>query len=165
MGAFFLDDILNSFTKQSPTQPTLSSNISPAPHSGANDNQKIDGGDTIRFTYNIQNNSNTQYSFLTLETNIPRNFLNFIHNITGTISMSDNGKTITFPNLRLNPGQTLTIHFDARVNYFSDADKTIFTAPELKTKDRKSIVKSARKEVVARKWTRDYPSMILRKQK
>ena len=154
-GAFFLDDFLNSFTQKAqpiPQKLSLDSSITLAPDGDINKNGQIDGGDSLKFTYKLQNNTAVAYSFTSLSTNIPRDKIHFIHNVTGATSVNDSGKTITFPNLRINPGQTLEVSFEARVNYDPKTDVTIFTNPELKGSDNKLIINSARKELKVKKW-------------
>lgn len=139
---------------------SLNSSISLAPEGDANKNGQIDSGDTIRFSYTINNPTTKEISFATLKTKIPRNYLNFIHNIEGTMNLSDKNNTIIIPNLRINPGQNLEVKFDARVNYFSDSDKTIFTEPEIVTSDNKPFLKSVKKEIKAKFRKDKFPSNL-----
>ena len=108
----------------------------------------------------INNPTNNEFAFATLKTNIPRTSLNFIHNIQGTVNLSDKNGTITIPNLRINPGQELVISFDARINYFTETDSIISTEPEIITSDNKPLIKSDKKEIKAKAWKEKLPSLI-----
>lgn len=161
--ASFFSDILKSvknLTQSSSQTVSLVSAISLAPDGDVNNNREIDAGDTITFSYTINNPTSEEISFATLITNIPRNYLHFIHNIQGASSLSDKNETITIPNLRINPGQTLEVKFDAGINYFNDGDKSIYTQAEIVTKDKKTLYKAERKEIKAKLWKGKFPSNI-----
>ena len=162
-GAFFLDKLFNKAITPDSQILTLSSTITSV--DDVNKNGLNDGGDTIRFGYTIDNPTEKEISLATLRTNIPRNYLNFIHNIQGTMNLSDVDSTVTIPNLRINPGEKLLISFDARLNYFTDVEKTIFTEPEIITSDKKSLIKSERKELKAKTWKGKTPSSVNMRQK
>ena len=81
------------------------------------------------------------------------------------MNLSDVDSTVTIPNLRINPGEKLLISFDARLNYFTDVEKTIFTEPEIITSDKKSLIKSERKEIKAKAWKGKTPSSVNMRQK
>jgi len=157
------DDLLNKVKSVVPklnSSLTLDSQISFAEGGDVNKNGLFDGGDTLKFSYTINNPTDKEISFATLKTNIYKKYLNFIHNIYGTTNLSDNNSTITIPNLRINPGENLIISFEARVNYFYDADKNISTEPEIITSDKKSLLKSAKKEIKAKLFKGDIPSNL-----
>ncbi len=158
--ASVIDDIKSIFSKSPSQELTLDSNITFAPNGDLNKNGQFDSGETLKFTYIINNPTNKEISFATLKTNIPRNNLNFIHDIKGTPSLSDRNKTIMIPNLRINPGEKLEISFNARLNYFTDADKGISTEPEIITSDKKSLLKSKKKEIRAKKLKGKLPSNV-----
>lgn len=139
----------------------IESGITLVPSGDINKNGQIDAGDTITFTYNIQNNTDKKYAYATLKTNIARDSLNFIHNVSGVTGLRDDGKTIEFPNLRIEPGMVKVISFDARVNYFTEQDPAIDTEPELLTEDKKSLLKSAKKQIKANRIKKeDIPDQI-----
>lgn len=129
---------------------TIESNIELAPDGDINNNNQIDAGDIVRFTYTIINTTDQTYSYATLKTNIDRKQLNFIHSLRGATGLSDEDGTITFNNVRINPREQRIISFDARINYFRE-DKLISTEPEFVDSDNKPIVKSQKKEVLAKK--------------
>ncbi|MBI2011751.1 hypothetical protein HYS91_03205 [Candidatus Daviesbacteria bacterium] len=177
VGAFFLEDLFN-FTlekiqevltpESAPANNlTLDSDISLTPNGDLDKNGEIDSGEVIRFKYKINNNTNNEYSFITLETNIPRNLLNYIHNLQGSANLSSDKNTIVIPNLRINPGEDLTIQFDARVNYFTQSDETIFTEPKLVNKDKSKLMGSIKKELKVKKLKSDQklPSVVKSKEK
>ena len=157
--AFSFGDIINGiknvFTSQStPSQNefTVTSKIELAPGGDLNNNGQIDAGDTLRFSYTITNTTDTTYKFATLKTNINRNDINFIHNIQGALSLNDNGKTVTIPNLHVFPQQTLATSFDARIDYNSSTDQVIKTQPEFITSDNKTVYKEQQeKQITAKK--------------
>lgn len=154
--ASFLDNIKDFVTGTTPAPTitqgiTIDSKIFLAPGGDFIKNGQIDSGDTITFSYTIINRTNQEYSFGTLKTNIPRNNLHFIHNIYGTVNLSDKNKTITIPNLRISPQQKLDIKFDAVINYSPDNDLSIFTQPEYVDGNNKSIAKSKNLTVIAKK--------------
>ena len=162
--ANIFDDILTG-TKNlfSPAKKELKidSSITLVPEGDVNNNGNIDAGDTVRFSYALTNTTDKEYSFSTLRTNINRKQLNFIHNITGTASLDDDGKTIEIPNFRITPNQIATITFNARVNYFTSEDPIIATIPEFFDNNNKSIVKSLKKEIKAIRINKDkIPGMI-----
>lgn len=126
---------------------TIDSAITLAPDGDVNKNGQIDAGDTITFTYNIQNNTDKKYAYATLKTNIQRDSLNYIRNVSGVTGLKDDGKTIEFPNLRVEPGMVKEINFDATVNYFTELDPIISTEPELVSEDKQFLLKSAKKEI------------------
>lgn len=166
-GAFFLEDWLvsvkNIFTRPSPQAISLDAKVERKLTGDINKNNVVDGGDIVTFEYTIHNPTTKEISFATLKTNIPRKHLNYIHNIEGAMSLSDKNNTITIPNLRINPGQTLTIKFDARINYFTDSEKSITTEPEIITSDRKSLIKAKRQEIKANIWKGKLNSNIERR--
>ncbi len=140
---------------------SIESTIELASDGDVNKNGQIDAGDTITFTYNIQNNTDKKYAYATLKTNIQRDSLNFIHNITGVTGLKDDGKAIEFPNLRVEPGMVKVISFDARINYFTEQDPIIDTEPELIAEDKKSIIKSAKKQIQGKRIrNEDIPNQI-----
>ncbi len=161
--ASIFDDLINkvkNIVSPSNNSLTLDSQISFADGGDINKNGLFDGGDILKFTYTINNPTDKEISFATLKTNIYKKYLNFIHNIYGTTNLSDSNSTITIPNLRINPGENLIISFDARVNYFYDADKTISTEPEIITSDKKSLLKSTKKEIKAKIFKGKFPSNV-----
>lgn len=164
--ASIVDDIKNLFASNNQTNNAFNLNSKIELIDDLNKNGQIDGGDSIRFYYTINNPTDKEYSFLTLKTNIPRRYLNFIHDIHGTLSLSDKKGAITIPNLSVNPGQKLNVSFQARVNYFEDADKTISTEPELLSSDAKSLFKSSKKDLKAKKFSGfNFPSNLKIKNK
>lgn len=70
----------------------------------------------------------------------------------GATGLTDDGNTITFRNLRVNPQGHQEISFYARVNYFEE-DKMITTEPEFISLENKSISKSPHKEIKISKLT------------
>lgn len=126
---------------------TVESDITLAADGDVNKNGQIDAGDTITFTYTIQNNTDKKYAYSTLKTNIQRDSLNYIRNVSGVTGLKDDGKTIEFPNLRVEPGMVKVISFDARINYFIEEDPIISTEPELVTEDKISLLKSEKKQI------------------
>lgn len=129
-----------------------------------NKNGQIDAGDTVRFNYTITNTTDQAYSFATLKTNINRNQLNFIHNVVGTTSLNDDGKTITISNFRIAPNQVIPLSFDARINYFTKEDPLISTEADFVGKDKKSYAKSQRKEVKVKRILQEkIPRMMEKK--
>lgn len=144
----FLKDIKNFIN---PGKLAIDSAITLAPGGDVANNGEVDAGDIIRFSYTITNPSDKKYAFATLKTNIDRRQLSFIHNVQGTSGITDDGETISIPNIRLEPSQSLEITFDARINYYQDADKTVSTESEFLNSDKKLIEKSAKKEIKAKK--------------
>lgn len=140
---------------------TIESAITLAPNGDVNKNGQIDAGDTITFTYTIQNNTDKKYAYATLKTNIQRDSLNFIHNVSGVTGLKDDGKTIEFPNLRIEPGMVKVISFEAKVNYFTEQDPIINTEPELVTEDKKPLLKSEKKQIQGKRIKKeDIPDQI-----
>jgi len=131
---------------------TVESSIELTPDGDDNKNNEIDAGDIIRFTYTIINTTDQAYPYATLKTNVDRKQLNFIHNVSGATGLSDLDDTITIPNIRVSVQEQRVISFDARINYFQE-DKIIATEPEFVNVDKKSIIKSLRKEIQAKKLT------------
>lgn len=133
--ASFFDDFLSGakqlFTPSAPQSLTVQGSVQLATDGDLNKNGVIDAGDMVIFKYVIQNPTSTMYQFATLRTNVSRTDINFIHNIKGTSSLLDQKSTIDIPNLFIKPNQDLEVSFEARVNYFDDADHTLFTQPEL----------------------------------
>lgn len=160
-GAFFLEEWVNEFLNPPANTPSsvfsLDSQIVLV--QDLNKNNVTDGGDTVRFVYKISNPTGEEFSFLTLQTNLQKKNLHFIHNIKGTASFSDKGGFITIPNLRINPGQTVTVSFDARVNYEPYSDLVISSEPELITSDKKSLYKSSKKQISVKAWKEKIPSL------
>lgn len=156
-----IENIKDIFTQDPPKGLTLDSKIKLAPEGDIDQNGEIDSGDTITFTYTINNQTDQEYPFSILKTSIPRDSLHFIHNIRGTASLSDKNKTIEIPNLRINPHQVLIISFNARINYFTDNDEIIGTEPEIVSKDKSSIFKAKKEEIKAQPWKGvDLPSIV-----
>lgn len=171
VGAFFWDDwlskakeVISPLVGQSQIEAlpvTVDSSVALTPGGDVNGNGQIDGGDTVTFSFTLTNTNSVYYAFLTLVTNIDRSQLHFIHNIQGTASLSDRNGTIIIPYVRLGPLQELVIRFDARVNFNRTADVTIATQPELLEENSVVVGRSKRKEVKAKKWFGQIPSMIL----
>lgn len=150
-----IDGVKNLFTNKSEKLPdknlTIDSSIILAPNGDMNNNGQIDAGDTITFSYNIKNNTDKKYVYATLKTNVNRDSLNYINNVSGVTGLNDDGKSIDFPNLRVEPGMVKVISFDARINYFTEQDPVITTEPEMVSEQRESILKSLKKEVQAKR--------------
>lgn len=123
-------------------------------------NGEIDSGDTVIFKYTITNPTENELVFITLLTNIPRNKLNFIHDIQGTASLSYKNDTITIPNLRISPQGEVIISFKARVNY-SPEIVDVSTEPELIAQNEHPLAKSQKREIKAKaKKDEKLPGMI-----
>ncbi|MBI4062290.1 hypothetical protein HY410_00035 [Candidatus Gottesmanbacteria bacterium] len=171
VGAFFWDDwflkakeVISPLIGQEANEGLLvsiDSSVALAPGGDVNRNGQVDGGDTVTFSYTLTNTSDAEYTFLTLVTNIDRNQLHFIHNVQGTASLSDRNGTVIISNVRLGPLQELVIRFDARTNFNTTTDMIIATQPELLNEEIAVIGRSKRKEVKAKKWLGQLPSMIL----
>lgn len=126
---------------------TLESEIKLAVDGDINKNGQIDAGDSVNFIYIVQNTTDKKYAYATLKTNIRRSSINYIRNVSGVTGLKDDGKTIEFPNLRIEPGMVKEISFEANVNYFTETDPTISTEPELVSEDKQSLLKSLKKEI------------------
>ena len=148
-GAFFLDELLDKISKPLTTQKeesfTLNSSIEQI--DDVNKNNILDGGDYVRFIYKINNPTDKEYSFTSLKTNIDKSTIHFVRNIHGTMSLSDENKTITIPNIRILPGETRIISFDATINYIVDLDTYITSDAELTSFDKKQLLKSDKKSL------------------
>lgn len=164
--ASIIDEVKNLLSKTvSSKNLSLESSVALAPGGDLDKNGEINSGDIIRFTYVIANQTNNKYSLATLKTNIDRKSINFIHNIIGTSGIIDNGKTITIPNLRVKPSSSLIISFDARVNYFDEASKTLSTEGELVSSDKKSLLKSAKKQINTKRTKSQESKMLNSKER
>src|SRR3989344_4005121 len=164
VSAFSLDDIVkgvkNLFDGDK-KEFTIEPSITLAPDGDIDKNGEIDAGDIVRFSYQLTNTTDKEYSFATLKTNIDRQRLNFIHNIIGTASLEDNGKTITIPNFRIGANQIATVTFDAKINYYSSEDPTITTEADFIDNNNQSAAKSLKKEIKAKRINEDkIPGMI-----
>ncbi len=146
-----VDKVKDLFTPEPKKEFLLDSNITLAPGGDMDQNGQIDSGDTIRFTYNIKNTTDEGYSFATLKTNIDRRKINFIHNVTGTVNLNNKNNTVTIPNLTIAPNNEITITFDARINYDTKEDQTLSTLADFSDIKNKSIAKSLKKEIRAKK--------------
>lgn len=148
------------------SETTIDSSITLIPEGDVNKNGLIDAGDKIRFTYKIINTTDEDYPFGTIQTNIDRKKINFIHNVKGTVNLNDDGKTVTIPNFRISANQTANVSFDARVNYFITEDPSITTEAVFVNNSKKEIAKSQKREIKAKRIDKDKtPSMLLRKSK
>lgn len=162
VNASIIDDIKFLLSDSAKNKLTLDSKIEHAPNGDLNKDGKFNSGETVRFIYTVNNPTDKEISFATLKTNIAKENVNFIHNIKGATNLSDKNKTITIPNLRINPGEKLEISFNARIN-FLDSDKIITTEPEIITSDKKSLLKSKKKEITAKKIMKSPSSVESRK--
>lgn len=165
--AALLDDLVNgvksffNIPQDVPKELKIDANIVLAPGGDVNKNSQIDAGDTVRFSYTITNTTDQEYTFATLKTNINRKQINFIHNVTGTTNLSDDGKTVSIANFRIAPNQVVPISFDARVNYFTNQDPTISTQADFIGKDKKSLTKSTKKTIKAKRILQEkIPGMV-----
>lgn len=131
-------------------QLTISSTITLAHDGDINKNGEIDAGDTITFTYTIQNRTDQKYAFATLKTNIDRKLINYIHNVRGSTGILEIDNTVSIPNFRIGSNEQSVISFDAIINYYQE-DKVITTEPEFISFEKKSLAKSLRKEIKAKK--------------
>lgn len=162
--AAILDDLFKDIKNFiNPGKLAIDSEITLAPGGDVANNGEIDAGDIVRFSYTLTNTSDKKYAFANLKTNIDRKQLNFIHNVQGTSGITDDDETISIPNVRIEPSQSLQITFDARINYFQDSDSTISTESEFLDSDKKLIEKSAKKEVIARRISVDKINSMLNK--
>jgi hypothetical protein len=166
VNALTFDELVETGKKLLGTESTydgdlnITSEIKLTEDGDTNKNGDIDSGEEIRFSYVIENPTDKKHVFATLSTQIERNTLNYINNIRGVTGLTDD-ETITFPNLRIESGQKLSISFDATINFFSDQDKIISTEPELFSEDKKSLKKSAKQEIKALKVkAENIPSQI-----
>lgn len=151
-----VDKVSDLFNGNAPRKElTIESKIELAPEGDINKNGQIEAGDIVRFTYVITNTTDKDHSLGTLKTNINRKQLNFIHNVTGTVSLNDDDKTITIPNFNIAANQVITITFDARLNYNTVEDPSIATEAEFIDTDKKSVAKSLRKEIRAKRILKD----------
>lgn len=154
--ASIIDDIKNRIIKVYENtfgnkELKVDSQIYLSPDGDQNQNGEIDAGDIVTFSYIITNPASEKYRFATLKTNIDKRQINFIHNVKGATGLSDENNSVVIPNVRLDSLQILTISFDARINYFSNQDGLITTQAEFLTNDNRSLTKSEKKEIVAKK--------------
>ncbi len=157
--AAILDDLVNGvknlFTKEEDKNVknkefTIDSQIELVPEGDEDKDGEIDAGDIIRFTYTLRNTTDQKYSFATLKTNIDRKLINHIHNIRGSTGILETDSTVSIPNFRIGSNEQRVISFDAIINYYQE-DKAIATEPEFVSFEKKSLAKSVRKEVKAKK--------------
>lgn len=162
--ASFLGDVVENvkeFFTGDKDEIIADQSIALAPGGDVDKDGQIDAGDIIRFTYNIKNGTDKDYTFTTLKTNIDRKKLNFFHNIKGAASFDDDGKTITLPNFSLDASQATVISFDARTSYFTDKDETIATEFEIIDKNKTSLIKLDEKKVNIKKMAKEkLPKLI-----
>lgn len=163
--ASFLGDVVDKvkdfITPDPKREFTIDSDIALAPGGDIDNDGQIDSGDIIRFTYTIKNITEEEYSYATIKTDVNRKQLNFIHNILGTPSLTDDGETIYIPNFRVGANQSSVVSFDARINYFTKEDSAISTVGEFLNENKKSIAKSEKKSIKALKMAKDkIPSFI-----
>ncbi len=156
--ASIIDDIKNLLTR-SPKEFNLTSNIALAKDGDLDKNEEINAGDMVTFTFVLSNPSDKKYSSTTLKTNIDRKSINFIHNIVGTSGLNDDGKTITVPNIKVAPNESVTISFDARLNYFDENLKTISAEAELIDSAKKSLLKDKKVQINSKKTNAKNPGM------
>ena len=156
--ASIIDDIKNLLTR-SPKELNLKSDIALAKDGDLDKNEEINAGDTVTFTFILSNPSDKKYSHTTLRTNIDRKSINFIHNIIGTSGLNDDGKTITIPNIKVAPSESITISFDARLNYFDENLKTISAEAELIDSAKKSLIKDKKVQINSKKSNSRNPEM------
>ena len=157
---------LSTATKASLQSVTIQSNIAFASGGDLENNGQFDAGDTITFSYAITNTTKRTFSRNTLKTNVPRDRLNFIHDVRGVASISDRNGILEIPNLRLDAHQELVVSFSARINYFSGADLAIWTQPELVAHDGASLGGAIRKEMNVRSWKNEvFPSSVKNKRR
>jgi len=122
-----------------------------------NHNTIMDGGDMVKVSYHITNPTNQDFPFTRIETNLNRDTLNFIHNVQGTGSIVDTGKTITIPNFYLPASQERDISFEARLDYSDGQELTLMTIPEIFTRDNHSLAASGSKTFKITSW---FPSGV-----
>lgn len=158
-GAFFIPDIVTQVKEMlAPPEKkalTIESSIRLAPGGDLNQNGQIDSGDSVTFAYKITNSTDNKYTFATLKTNVPRKQLNFVRNITGASGIKDTGETVNIANLRILPQSQQVISFDARVNYYQDSDKKLSTQAELVDAKGVSLLKTDKKEAIAKKLSKE----------
>lgn len=159
--ASFLGDVVNNvknfFVKEENTEVNtlvIDTDILLTQNGDVTNNKKIDSGDIVKFTYTITNSTDEKYPFSTLDTKIDRKMINFISNVSGVSGFQDDGKNLVFPNIYIYPNQTITISFDARINYFDDIDHTIGTHPVLK-RNGKPDIQSEKKEIKVTKLNKE----------
>jgi hypothetical protein len=157
--ASVIKDLMNGVKKIVSPSPTpkplqlgsgnlsVSSNVALAANGDINQDSVIDGGDMVTFSYTISNNTNNDYPYSTLKTNLPRDLINYIHNVKGAYSIEDKDGSTEIPNLYIHAHQLLKISFDARVDIFTGADKGITTQPQLYDRENKKLVENSKSEL------------------
>lgn len=150
-----LIDQVKDFISPDEKTTSVDSSISLAENGDFNNNQQIDSGDIVRFSYEIKNTSGKKYAYVTLKTNIVRDEINFIHNIYGVTGINDTDNALTFPNIRIEDQETIYISFDARINYFEKQDKILTTEPEIISFNKESLAKGLKKEMKIKNLSND----------
>ena len=146
LGVNTVKDILNIEEKQL----SIDSKIELAPRGDLNKNGEIDAGDFVKFSYVITNPTEKTYKAV-LKTNVNVEELNSISNVKGVLSLNTTKDTISIPHLNIAPNQVRKLSFEARVNFYKDADQSITTEAELVDEKNSSIFKGQKKEVKAKK--------------
>ncbi len=116
-----------------------------------NQNGQIDAGEMIKFQYTITNNGDIPLTLSTLDTMIPSNQFNFIHDVFGATGIDASGDTILIPFVHLEPNQVQTISFKACINYFVDSDLTLETASALILPNGQTVVRGPKKTIIIKK--------------
>ncbi len=101
----------------------ITSDIELTENGDLNSNGELDGGDTVRFSFTISNDTDEPYPFSNLKTNIKRDSIHFIHNVKGVTGIDNN--TLELPNIYVLPHSKIEISFDAKLNYSEDKEATV----------------------------------------
>jgi hypothetical protein len=156
--ASFVDDITKGVKnfifgddKKDLVKISIESTINLSRDGDLNGNGQIDNGDIIKFEYIIRNTTAIDYAFASINTQIERSKINYIHNIKGSTSLDSKGNTIIIPYIRLPKSMALTISFEARINEATEIDQLISTEPIFLDKNKKTVIKGKRIQKIGKK--------------
>jgi hypothetical protein len=156
---FGLSQYLEKLKPKIKEEVRLSATLGLADGGDKNNNSTIDGGDMIKATYTLVNATTKPLNDFSLNTRVAKENLNFIHNLQGATGFVEKDGQIVFANIAVAPLATVTVSFEARVNWL-DAEASLSTEPELLTSDNKSLSKAEKitKKITEQKDNR--PSLL-----
>jgi hypothetical protein len=106
----------------------------------------------VRLSYRITNNSDKEYPFVTLQTRLNGENINFIHNVQGTFSLTEAHNTVEIPNLPLHPHQSVSVSFEFRLNYTEGSDFSLRSQPRILSKDKQVLSDGQESALTVKPW-------------
>ena len=129
-----------------------------------NNNQSFNGGDSVRFTFDIQNTTQNGSKSISINSGIPVGTVFFICNLEGVTGYDISDGKIIFTNMIIYPLQKQTISFDANFLYSASDTSLEYTPSVVNEKDDVIAEGKSHAYKIARTDSKDMPVTVSTKQ-